>query len=136
MVHTFTKTLLNIFGVEEEMYYNPCRDFASKEKLKHELELFFPNSSKTSNKIIIFDHSDNDQESINEEFIDDKCGHPYQDPDYFYHSDNDQESINEEFIDEDVRDNTTEEEVCVERIQSMVCLVWIARKLSSSEVRN
>ena len=107
MVHTFTKTLLNIFGVEEEMYYNPCRDFASKEELKHELELFFPNSSKTSNKIIIFDHSDNDQESINEEFID-----------------------------EDVRDNTTEEEVCVERIQSMVCLVWIARKLSSSEVRN
>ena len=71
------------------------------------MELFFPKSSKTSNITTIVDHSDSDQESINEEFID-----------------------------EDVCDNTTEEEISVERIQYMVCSMQIARKSSSSGVRN
>ena len=63
------------------------------------MELFLPKSSKTSNKKTIVDHSDSDQESINEE-----C------------------------IDEDVFNNNTEEEISVERIQNMVCSMQIESK--------
>ena len=66
MVNVFIKLFLKIFFSKEKNRLSPfCRDFASKEELKNELELFFPNSSKTSNKTTIVDHSDSEQESIN-----------------------------------------------------------------------
>ena len=69
-IHMFDvviKPFLKGFGVEEENWLSIfCRDFLSKKEIKHELELFFPKSSKTSNKTTIVDHSESDQESINE----------------------------------------------------------------------
>ena len=50
MVNGVMKPLLKRFGVEKENGLSPfCREFVSKEELKHELELFFPKISKTSN---------------------------------------------------------------------------------------
>ena len=47
MVIAVMKPFLKRFGVEEENGLSPlCRYFASKEKLKHELELFFQRSVK------------------------------------------------------------------------------------------
>ena len=62
MVNAVIKPLLKCFGDEEEKGLSIfCKDFASKEELKNELELFFPNSSKTSNKTTIVDHRDSEQ---------------------------------------------------------------------------
>ena len=64
------KPFLKHFGVEGENGLSFfCGDFASKEELKHELEYFSKEHLK-SNKGKIFDHSDSDQEIINEEYID------------------------------------------------------------------
>ena len=67
MVNVVIKPFLKGFGVEEGNWLSLfCRDFLSKKEIKHELELFFPKISKTSNKTTIVDHSESDQESINE----------------------------------------------------------------------
>ena len=92
MVNKVMNPLLKRFGVAKENGLSPFYGyFASKQELKHELELFFPESSKISNKKIIVDHSDSDQESKNKEFI--------------Y---------------EDVCDNTTKEGISIERVLNMV----------------
>ena len=89
MVNVFIKLFLKIFFSKEKNRLSPfCRDFASKEELKHELELFLSKTSKTSNKTTMVDHSDSEKESTNEEFI------------YGY-----------------VCDNTTKEEIYVEKIK-------------------
>ena len=70
MVNAVMKNFLKRFGVEEENLLSPFfRDFASEEELKHKLEYIFPNISKKPNKTTIVDHSDSDQENINEECI-------------------------------------------------------------------
>ena len=66
MFNVVVKPFLKSFCVEEENGLSPfCRDFSSKEEIKHWLELLFPNNSKTSNKTTIVDYNDNDKESIN-----------------------------------------------------------------------
>ena len=67
MVNSIMKHFLKHFGAEKEDGLSPfCRYFASKEEIKHELDSLFSNVSKTSNKTTIIDHSDSDQEIINE----------------------------------------------------------------------
>ena len=62
MINAVMKPFLKCFGFEEENVLSLfCRDFSSKEELKHQLGLFFPRSSKTSNKTTIVDHIDSDQ---------------------------------------------------------------------------
>ena len=49
MVNAPMKTILKRFGVEEEnVFLTFCRDFASKEEIKHELDLFFQRALKHS----------------------------------------------------------------------------------------
>ena len=50
IVNAAMKYFLKRFGVEEENGLSPfCRNFEPREEIKHKLELFFPNISKTSN---------------------------------------------------------------------------------------
>ena len=68
-IHMFDvviKPFLKRFGVEEENWLSIfCRYFLSKKEIKHELELFFSKSIKTSNNNKIVHHSNSDQEIIN-----------------------------------------------------------------------
>ena len=67
IVNAVMKPFLKCFGVKEENGLSLfCRDFSSKEEPKHELELFFPKISKIYHKTTIVDHSDIDQQNINE----------------------------------------------------------------------
>ena len=67
MVNVVIKPFLKHFGADKEDGLSPFwRYFASKDEINHELDLLFPDISKTSNKTTIIDHSDSDQEIINE----------------------------------------------------------------------